>query len=141
MQLLSLYLLHISKIVDIIIQDPKYHYRHIRKILRLPYFSIDMSDRIEKSDRDLDPAKIGFNLDVNSDVFKCDICGQVELTLKDINTHKFLIHKVKNICELYVDTSTCPVCLVCFHTRERVLSHIRYKSSECRNLIFDRGPI
>ena len=96
---------------------------------------------MDRADKDLDPEKIGFNLNSDSQVYQCEICGQVELTLKDINTHRFLEHIIKDVCELYVDTSTCPVCLVCFHTRERVLNHIRYKSSKCRNLIFDRGPI
>ena len=51
-------LMSLPQVMDLINQDPKYHYRHIRKVLRLPYFSIDMSDRIEKSDRNPNPEKV-----------------------------------------------------------------------------------
>ena len=48
--------------------------------------------------------------------------------------HKFKVHKVKSIWKNYLgDLLFCPICLKFFHTRERVLNHIRYRSEVCRH--------
>eukprot|EP00973_Karenia_brevis_P018851 2584783-Karenia_brevis.AAC.1 len=42
-----------------------------------------------------------------------------------------------------VDTTYCPVCLIEFHTRARVLEHIMYKGKKCRcyQHLTLRGPV
>ena len=41
----------------------------------------------------------------------------------------------------YVHSSTCPVCFTCFHTRPRILQHVRYRSKKCHDALIRRGPI
>ena len=48
--------------------------------------------------------------------------------------HQFKIDGIKSIWKLYVgDMLSCPICLKHFHTRERVLNHVRYRSEVCRH--------
>ena len=48
--------------------------------------------------------------------------------------HSFKVHQVKSVWKNYLgDYLYCPICLKYFHTRERVLNHIRYKSETCRH--------
>jgi hypothetical protein len=48
--------------------------------------------------------------------------------------HAFKVHKVKSIWKNYLGNLLfCPICLKYFHTRERVLNHVRYRSETCRH--------
>ncbi len=40
----------------------------------------------------------------------------------------------------YIDTVHCPICMLYFHNRTRVLNHIEYRSNICRMNILLRGP-
>ena len=42
---------------------------------------------------------------------------------------------------MYVATTHCTVCLKEFHTRERALNHVRYRSAVCRANLLLRGPL
>ena len=118
----------VSNCIDIIAQDPRYWFNKIRRILRLPYYSIVTA---------CDNEKTGDSIRAEISNFSCDICGAVRLSLKDINLHKFLSHGIRNPMYLYVDTTVCPVCLVEHHTRERVLTHIK-KAKTCHSILLDR---
>ena len=51
----------------------------------------------------------------------------------------FKKHGLKSVERCYVQTTYCPVCMIEFKNRERVLNHIRYRSEVCReNLLM--GP-
>ena len=105
----------------------------------LPYYSIHFDDPGKGNDEAIIPVD-GAPLE-EGPKFECDICGHVEPTLHLINTHKFLKHGVKNPLNQYIHSTTCPVCFVCFHTRPRILQHIKYRSKKCRDAIINRGPI
>ena len=54
-------------------------------------------------------------------------------TKQQLAMHSFKVHKVKSVWKNYLgDYVFCPICLEMFHTRERVLNHIRYKFEICK---------
>ena len=55
--------------------------------------------------------------------------------------HRKVSHGIRDPVDLLVDTVHCPVCLVYFHNRVRVLNHIKYRSSVCRLNLKVAGPI
>ena len=55
-------------------------------------------------------------------------------TKQQLAVHMFKIHNMKSVWKIYVgDLFVCPICLKYFHTRERVLNHVRYRSEVCRH--------
>jgi len=71
----------------------------------------------------------------------CHYCGHSCHSLQQLNLHMFKAHQVRNLMRLYVRGTHCEVCLKEFHSRERALNHVRYRSAACRaNLLF-RGPV
>jgi hypothetical protein len=55
--------------------------------------------------------------------------------------HMFKAHRIKNPIRLYISTNHCTVCLKMFHTRERVLNHLRYRSHICRSNLLLKDPV
>ena len=117
--------------IEVISQDPRYWFNKIRRIMRLPYFSIVTV---------CDDEKANDNIRAEVASYTCDICNEVKPSLKEINLHKFLCHGIRNPMYRYVDSSVCPICLVEHHTRERVLTHIK-KAKTCHSILLQRGPI
>lgn len=69
----------------------------------------------------------------------CITCGKTFPNKQTLSLHMFKVHNQKDPCRLYLPKGTlhCPVCLVFFHSRERVLNHVRYRSQICRsNLVY-----
>ena len=63
--------------------------------------------------------------------FRCnrDDCTFEADTSQKLAVHMFKVHQVKSIWKNYLgDHVHCPICLKHFHTRERVLNHVRYRS-------------
>ena len=66
--------------------------------------------------------------------FNCTLCNFESDTCQKLAIHKFKVHKVKSVWGNYLgDHVHCPICLKHFHTRERVLNHVRYRSEICRH--------
>jgi len=68
--------------------------------------------------------------------FKCNRtdCIFEADTSQKLAVHMFKVHQVKSIWKNYLgDHVHCPICLKHFHTRERVLKHVRYRSEICRH--------
>ena len=68
--------------------------------------------------------------------FKCNRtdCIFEADTSQKLAIHMFKVHQVKSIWKNYLgDHVHCPICLKHFHTRERVLNHVRYRSEICRH--------
>ncbi len=70
--------------------------------------------------------------------FFCELCGKTLPCKQKFALHKFKHHKIKDCVRCYVPehVAHCCVCLPMFHSRERLLNHLRYRSSVCKiNLI------
>lgn len=74
--------------------------------------------------------------------FMCVKCHSVKATRQACNLHMFKCFGYKDPIRKYVpeDSVTCDVCLVRFWTRERLLNHLRYRSSVCYHNYILRGP-
>jgi hypothetical protein len=55
--------------------------------------------------------------------------------------HRKVTHSLDDGLSRYVSDVFCPVCLVYFHSRVRLLNHIRYKSAVCRTNLILQGPV
>jgi hypothetical protein len=64
-------------------------------------------------------------------IIDCQTCGLGFGSLQQPNLHMFKAHGVRNPLRVYVSTTHCCVCLKEFHTRERALNHVRYRSATC----------
>ena len=70
----------------------------------------------------------------------CQCCSMVFGTLQQLNLHMFKVHHVRNPFRCYISLTHCTVCLKEFHTRERAVNHVRYRSAVCRANLLLRGP-
>ena len=77
---------------------------------------------------------------VNSPL-SCLVCHLQFASLQQLSLHMFMSHGMKSHIRLYIKTTYCSVCLKEFHSRERVLDHIRYRSAVCRANLMLRGPV
>ena len=65
---------------------------------------------------------------------ECPACGKLFLSTGDLRNHASRIHGVRHRARLYVDNDTCPACLTCFWSRERLVYHLK-KAKFCLGLI------
>ena len=73
---------------------------------------------------------------------KCSVCELVFGTFQKLCLHSFKKHGNKSIWRLYVGSYVhCYVCMKQFWSHERLLNHVRYRSSVCRHNMRLRGPI
>ena len=63
----------------------------------------------------------------------CDLCSVAFGSRQQLALHSYKKHGVKNDVRRLVDTTHCPVCMLQFWTRERVINHLRYRSTLCRD--------
>ena len=71
---------------------------------------------------------------VNSQACTIDGCRFVCDSRQKMGLHVFKVHGIKSVWKQYVGNLLfCPICLKYFHTRERVLNHVRYRSEICRH--------
>ena len=63
--------------------------------------------------------------------FPCEACGQNFSTKQQLATHIYRQHGVKHPARYLVDGTSCPICLLEFHTRTRLIAHIANKSTVC----------
>ena len=96
-----------------------------KKLLISPILSMDVPPEKELKAPDQD--------------FQCYICNKQFYSLQSFSLHQFKAHGIRNLCRQYVAGSVCPLCLVNFHTRERLLNHVRYRSIICRKYVM-KGP-
>jgi hypothetical protein len=70
----------------------------------------------------------------------CNHCGKSFRTRQSLAVHRFKTHGIKSIERQYLPLTQCPICLVEFWTRERVVNHVRYRSYVCRENLLIRPP-
>ena len=72
----------------------------------------------------------------------CVACSESFDSFQKMSLHAFKAHAIKSVWRLYVgESSVCEVCMHQFHTRDRLLNHIRYRSKVCKHNMHIRGPI
>ena len=75
-----------------------------------------------------------------SEIHNCDLCAVTFRTKQALAVHKFKSHGAKSIERQYLPGTQCPICLNEFWTRERVINHVRYRSTVCRENLLVRPP-
>ena len=55
--------------------------------------------------------------------------------------HRRVVHSHVDPVDLLVDGVHCPVCMLYFHNRIRLLNHLKYRSSVCRLNLMLAGPL
>jgi len=96
--------------IGIISQDPRYWHNRIRTRLKLPYYSLIITDKGQEG-----PPSLYFAEDPTEPtvVHTCDVCGAVEPTYKRIRYH----HQIKNqVRKLRRSVIFCPICNTFHHT-------------------------
>ena len=74
--------------------------------------------------------------------YACTECDKTFVSFQPLSLHMFKLHGSRNIWRLYVGHHVhCCVCLKQFWTRERLLNHVRFRSSTCKHNLRLRGPI
>ena len=112
-----------------IAENPLSFSRKVKAYCRNPFANLATEVPVKPSLKDL-----GHNVE-------CQICNRFFTSLQQLNLHMFKAHQVRNHLRLYVDSTFCCVCLKQFHTRERCLNHVRYRSAVCRANLLLRGPL
>ena len=59
----------------------------------------------------------------------CLDCGKTFSSHQRLALHRKIKHGARDPVDLLVDTVHCPVCMVYFHNRVRVLNHLKYRSA------------
>ena len=71
----------------------------------------------------------------------CSACDKVFNMYHKLKLHKLKAHGIKNQLRLYVDTTCCTVGMTEFRNRERLMSHLRYRSAICRSHVLLGQPV
>ena len=64
-----------------------------------------------------------------SSSFKCSVCLYSTSTKQQLQLHMFKAHACIHPLQMYITPHEwiCPICMTQFHTRVRLLEHLRYK--------------
>ena len=71
----------------------------------------------------------------------CTDCGKCFNTYQKLALHKKVKHGLRDPVNALVDDVFCPVCLLFFHDRIRLLNHLKYRSLICRMNLLAQGPL
>ena len=66
-------------------------------------------------------------------IFRCDDCAGVFTSKQGLAVHRYRKHGWRHDAHLLVDVTHCPVCMVEFWHRSRILAHLMDKSLVCLN--------
>jgi len=70
----------------------------------------------------------------------CDQCEKACATKQALSVHRWRKHGMKRYERLLVSTTFCEICLLEFHSRQRLLNHVAEKSDICRQCYHLLGP-
>ena len=71
----------------------------------------------------------------------CTICGKCFNSFQKLALHKKVKHGYRDPVDRLVDTVWCPICMLYFHDRIRLLNHLKYRSKLCQLNLFLSGPL
>ena len=71
----------------------------------------------------------------------CGDCGKCFNSFQKLALHRKVKHGARDPVDLLVDTVFCPVCLLYFHDRIRLLNHLKYRSCICKLNLLAAGPL
>ncbi len=71
----------------------------------------------------------------------CLDCGKSFSSYQRLALHRKIKHGARDPVDCLIDSVHCPVCMVFFHNRVRVLNNLKYRSSVCRLNLSLSGPI
>ena len=71
----------------------------------------------------------------------CTDCGKCFNTYQKLALHKKVKHGLRDPVNALVDDVFCPVCMLFFHDRIRLLNHLKYRSLVCRMNLLAQGPL
>ena len=71
----------------------------------------------------------------------CLDCGKSFSSYQRLALHRKIKHGARDPVDCLIDSVHCPVCMIYFHNRIRVLNHLKYRSSVCRLNLVLAGPI
>ena len=63
--------------------------------------------------------------------YACPECGARHLSAQRLAAHRFRIHQVRALARSFVTCTRCSECVKEFHTRERMVRHLRSDSKRC----------
>ena len=73
----------------------------------------------------------------------CPSCDLTSYDLQAIKLHMFSKHGIKDEIHRHIDSVHCPICMVHYHTKERLLNHLsskRGRTNTCRTTLLARPP-
>ena len=112
-----------------IASDPCSYRKSIIKYCRSGFASLVTTWAVTKSQRDAQHA------------WKCEACQANFKSKQGLASHNFQSHGLRRVERCYVDTTHCPICLLEFWTRERLIVHVSEKSTLCKHNLMLRGPV
>ena len=73
--------------------------------------------------------------------FECHVCNKMFMSKQKCALHQFKVHGIRSIERRYIVDDSCPICLVKFWSRTRVLNHLKYRSKICQENLLIRPPL
>lgn len=114
---------------NLVEQDPKRFRKHVRSFASSKFANLDV------------PRAVPCYRPIGVHNFSCNVCNKVFNTKQSLALHEFKVHGIKDCLRKYVNTVFCPICMVMFHTRERLLNHLKYRSPTCKTNILLGQPV
>ena len=108
--------------------DPKMVRQRLSAACRLPGANVCSAWATTKAQKALNEA------------WSCDVCGKQLNSKRFLGVHRFRKHGIKSEVRRHVVVTHCPMCLVQFHDRERLIRHLEHAAPHCRQLVLSRFP-
>ena len=70
----------------------------------------------------------------------CNVCSKAFNTFQKLSLHQFKAHGIKAIERRYISSDHCPICLIKFWSRTRVINHIKRRSTICKENLLIAPP-
>ena len=138
------YLYTIPQWVGVVKVDPKLFISNVRKFANTPFANLYSFIPINSNPDppfaldDIPPIPVA----ITNESFQCTICSHLPFqTKQQLMTHMCAAHRVKHDILVRVSTTHCEICLIQFHSRARLLQHLKKKPKNiCRENYFDFPP-
>ena len=70
----------------------------------------------------------------------CSICNSNFDIVQKLKLHKYRVHGIKHPLRCHIVGNSCLCCLKYFHTRNRVLHHLKHPSKHCHKKLLELPP-